>query len=98
MSLNGWLQIALYVIILLLITKPLGSYIYRVMTGQRTFLHPVVQPVERLVDRLIGVREDEEQTWAGYAVAVLVFSLFGVLVTYLQQRTQAWLPLNYGMK
>ena len=90
MTINGWFQIAVYVVVLLLITKPFGSYMYRVFTGQRTFMHPVVRPIERLTYRLIGVSEDEDQTWVGYAVAVLLFSAVGVLTTYLQQRAQFW--------
>jgi K+-transporting ATPase ATPase A chain len=98
MSVNGWLQIAMYFIILLLLTKPFGIYMYRVFTGERTFMHPIVRPIERLLYRLMGVDENGEQTWVTYAVAVLIFSLIGVLVTYLQERTQAFLPLNYGMQ
>ncbi|MBA3943568.1 MAG: potassium-transporting ATPase subunit KdpA [Herpetosiphonaceae bacterium] len=97
MTTLGWLQIAIYFALLLLLTKPLGVYMYRVFTGERTFMHPVIRPLERLTYRLMAVREDEEQDWVGYTVAVLLFSFVGVVATYLQMRIQAGLPLNYGM-
>lgn len=98
MTINGWLQIAVFSGILLLLTKPFGTYMDQVFTGARTFMHPVVRPIERLVYRLIGVDEEEDQSWVQYGITVLMFSVVSLLATYLQQRTQAYLPLNYGMQ
>jgi len=91
----GWIQLALYLGILLLITKPLGLYLLQVLDAKgRTWLDFVVRPVERLTYRLAGVRADEEQDWKQYTVAMLIFSLVTLLVTYAILRWQASLPLN----
>ena len=94
MTANGWIQIALFSLIILLITRPVGGYMTRVFEGGRTFLSPVLKPLERLIYRLSGVREDEEQHWTVYAVAMLMFSLAGFVTLYLLQRLQAVLPFN----
>ncbi|MCE5209403.1 MAG: potassium-transporting ATPase subunit KdpA [Chloroflexi bacterium] len=94
MTLNGWLQIIVYFIVLLLLVKPVGSFIARVFQGERTFLTPVLAPVEKFIYRLNGVNPEEEMTWKTYAVALLVFSLFGILLLFLIQRLQGVLPLN----
>jgi K+-transporting ATPase ATPase A chain len=94
MTVNGWLQIALYCAIVLAITKPLGAYMARVFNGERTVLSPVLRPVERLLYRVSGVDEREEQHWLTYAVAMLAFSLVGVLSLYALQRLQHLLPFN----
>ncbi len=94
MTAVGLLQIAVYFLLLLLLTKPLGLFMARVFSGERTFLHPIVQPIERLIYRLSGVREDEEQHWTRYAASLLAFSLAGILFTYLIQRLQGILPFN----
>ena len=79
---------------ILAVTKPLGVFMARVFAGERTFLHPVLRPLERLIYRLGGVREDVEQRWTGYAGALLAFTVAKFLFTYLIQRLQGWLPLN----
>jgi potassium-transporting ATPase potassium-binding subunit len=93
-TLNGVLQVLLFLVIVLLVTKPLGLYLYKVFNGERTWLSPVFVPVERLFYRLCGVNPEEEQKWTGYMFAVLAFSLAGMLLLYLLERTQQWLPLN----
>jgi K+-transporting ATPase ATPase A chain len=82
------IQWALYSIILLLTAKPIGTYMYRLFTGGRTFIHPVIRPLEGTIYRLTGVREDEEMGWLGYLFASLAFSAPGLLLTYLIERTQ----------
>ncbi|HVZ06367.1 potassium-transporting ATPase subunit KdpA [Rhodopila sp.] len=94
MTLNGWLQIALFCLLLLLITRPLGGYMTRVFNGERTVLSPVLRPLERCFYRLAGVDETEEQHWIGYTVAMLAFSFAGFVVLYALQRLQGILPLN----
>ncbi|HVP68688.1 MAG TPA: potassium-transporting ATPase subunit KdpA [Anaeromyxobacteraceae bacterium] len=94
MTLNGWLEIGLFAIAILLVTKPVGLYLHRVYEGDRQPLPRILGPVERLLYRLSGVDPSKEQDWKGYAIALLVFSLFGVLGTYLILRLQAVLPLN----
>lgn len=94
MTVNGILQIAIYLIVLLLLVKPLGGYMARVYQGERTVLGRALGPVERLTYRLIGVNPEQEMGWKTYAVAVLVFSVFGMLFLYALQRLQGILPLN----
>lgn len=94
MTLNGWLQIALYCVFVIILTKPLGAYMTRVFTGERSLLSPVLQPLERLIYRLSGVDEKTEQHWLTYTVAMLMFSLAGFLSLYALQRLQAVLPFN----
>ncbi|GHO42828.1 potassium-transporting ATPase subunit KdpA [Ktedonospora formicarum] len=93
-TMNAILQVLVYVVLLLLITKPMGLYMMKVFAGERTWLSPVLVPVERLFYKLCGVRADEEQKWTGYTISMLLFSAAGLLLLYLQQRTQQWLPLN----
>ncbi|HUN38713.1 MAG TPA: potassium-transporting ATPase subunit KdpA, partial [Acetobacteraceae bacterium] len=94
MTLNGWLQIALYCVLLLLITRPIGGYMARVFNGERTLLSPVLRPVERLTYGLCGVDETQEQHWVSYAIAMLAFSFAGFVVLYALQRLQGMLPFN----
>src|SRR5579863_8793391 len=94
MTINGWIQIALFSVVVILLTKPLGAHMTRVFSGERTFLTPVLRPVERLIYRLTGVGEAEEQHWTVYAVAMLAFGLAGFVVLYGLQRLQAVLPFN----
>ncbi len=94
MTVNGWLQIALFAALIILIVKPLGYYMTRVFSGERTFLSPVLAPVERGIYRLCGVDERREQSWVVYAVAMLLFSLAGFLSLYALMRLQALLPFN----
>ena len=94
MTISGWIQIALFSVIVILITRPLGGYMTRVFAGERTFLSPVLRPVERAVYWCCGVDEKEEQHWLTYAVAVLFFSVVGFVSLYALQRLQWYLPFN----
>ena len=94
MTFNGWLQIAIYCALLILITKPIGGYMTRVFNGERTLLSPVLGPLERGLYRISGVDETEEQHWVAYAVAMLAFSFAGFVVLYALQRLQGVLPFN----
>ncbi len=94
MTANGWLQIAIFFVLILACAKPLGSFIATVIEGRKNFLTPVLGPVERLIYRICGVKEDEEQHWTRYAGALLAFSLFSALLLYVMQRMQRWLPFN----
>lgn len=94
MTINGWVQIALFVAILLLVTRPLGGYLDNVMAGRRTFLSPVLQPLERGFYRLAGIDPKEEQSWWVYARAMIVFHIVGFTFLYLLLRLQDLLPLN----
>jgi K+-transporting ATPase ATPase A chain len=94
MTAIGWLQAIIFFLIVLAITKPLGSYMARVFQGERTWLSPIFVPFERLIYRLCGVREDEEMTWYAYALSMLAFSLIGLAYLYILLRTQKWLPFN----
>ncbi len=94
MTLNGWLQILVFCGIVLVLVKPLGAYMTRVFSGERTLLSPVLVPIERGLYALAGTNEREEQHWTGYAFAMLMFNLFGVLVLYGLLRLQDVLPLN----
>jgi len=92
MTFNGWLQIALFCVVIVLLVKPFGSYMTRVFTGERTFLSPVLGPLERLFYWLSGVDERSDQNWLTYAVSMLLFSLAGFISLYALMRLQAVLP------
>jgi K+-transporting ATPase ATPase A chain len=94
MTLNGWLQIAIFFALILLGAKPLGTYIRRVFDRQRTFLDPVLVPVERLLYRSTGIDAAHEMRWTEYGSVMLVFTLVTVLLTYLIERLQHLLPFN----
>jgi K+-transporting ATPase ATPase A chain len=94
MTANGLLQIALYFVLIILLTKPLGGYMTRVFAGERTFLSPVLQPIESFFYRRARVDPNKEQNWKTYAVAMLVFNLAGFVLLYAMQRLQSVLPLN----
>ena len=94
MTITGWVQIALFSAIVILITRPFGGYMTRVFNGGRSFLSPVLRPVERAVYWCCGVDEKEEQHWLTYAVAMLFFSIVGFLTLYALQRLQWYLPFN----
>ncbi len=94
MSLNGWLQIVLFIAAVLLLAKPMGLYIVRVFERRKTFLDPVLVPCERLLYRVTGVKSEEEMRWTEYAVAMLVFSAATMILTYVIERIQHLLPLN----
>src|SRR5579871_3387115 len=94
MTTLGIVQILVFFGIIWLLTKPVGLFMSRLFQGQRTFLHPILRPLEVVIYRLCGVREDEEQSWTTYAIALLAFSLFAFLFTYALLRLQGALPLN----
>jgi len=94
MTTNGWLQIILFSLIIFAITKPLGGYMTRVFDGERTFLSPLLRPLEHLVYRVCAIDEKEDQHWLTYAFAMLIFSIAGFLTLYALQRLQALLPFN----
>src|ERR1700739_11942 len=99
MTANGWLQIAIFFALIILCAKPLGTFMTAVMEGRKTWLSPVLGPLERLIYRICGVRLDaqgqpEEQHWTRYAGALLAFSAFSAALLYAMQRLQAWLPCN----
>src|SRR6516165_8408404 len=94
MTFNGWLQIAIFAVLVILITKPFGGYMTRVFNGERTPLHLVFRPIEVGIYKLCGVREDEEQHWISYTVAMLAFSFAGFVIMYAIQRLQNVLPFN----
>jgi K+-transporting ATPase ATPase A chain len=94
MAFNGFLQIAIYLIVLMLLVKPLGGYMARVYQGDRTLLGQVLGPVERLTYRMIGVKPEQEMGWKTYTLAVLLFSVLGILFLYALQRLQGFLPFN----
>ena len=91
----GWIQLALFLGLLLLITKPLGLYLIQVLDAKgRTWLDPILRPLERLTYRLCGVDPEQEQHWKRYTISMLIFSLVTMLVTYAMLRFQGSLPLN----
>src|ERR1035437_4254640 len=95
MDMYGWLQLAAFIGLLLLLTKPMGLYLVRVLDGEgRTFLDPVLKPLELLFYRIFRVDRKQEQDWKQYAVSLLMFSLIGLLFTYIILRIQHLLPLN----
>ena len=94
MTLNGWLQIVLFLGLVLALIKPLGLYMARVFNNERTFLDPVLRPVERLIYWLCGIKPGQEQHWTTYTAAMLLFNLAGMVLLYALQRLQHVLPLN----
>ena len=94
MTANGWLQIAVFFLIVLAVTKPLGIFMANVFERKRTFLDPVLRPIERLIYKLTGVDEEREMPWTEYAIAMLLFSAVPMLLLYLIQRVQFYLPFN----
>ena len=94
MTANGWLQFALFCLILLASVRPVGIYLARVLEGERTWLSPLLRPIERLIYKLCGVHADKEMNWREYAFAVLGFSAVSMLLTYAIERLQNFLPWN----
>ena len=94
MTVNGWLQIAVFLGLVLLVTKPVGVFMTRVFNRERTFMDPVLRPIERLLYRLTGVDENHEMRWTEYAGSMLLFSVVSMLVLYAMERLQLHLPLN----
>ena len=94
MTANGWLQILLFLVLVFLVTKPMGVFMTRVFNREKTFMDPVLRPLERLLYRVSGVDENHEMRWTEYAIAMLLFSGVSMIVLYLMQRLQAYLPFN----
>jgi K+-transporting ATPase ATPase A chain len=94
MTTNGLLQFLLFFLAVLAVTKPLGVFMAKIFSGEQTFISKIFAPLERLIYRLCRVDENSEQTWVTYTAAMLLFNLAGLLLTYLIQRTQYYLPLN----
>jgi potassium-transporting ATPase potassium-binding subunit len=94
MTANGWLQIFVFLLVIFLLTKPLGVFMTRVFDRKRTFLDPVLRPIERLLYKVTGVNETHEMRWTEYAFAMLCFSVIPMLVLYAMERLQQWLPWN----
>src|SRR5215813_11874019 len=94
MTANGWIQFLIFFGLLLALMRPLGIYIARVLEGERTFLSPVLAPIERAVYKVCGIEPSEEMTWREYSVALLLFSLVSMVLTYVIERAQHFLPRN----
>ncbi|MCF4167724.1 potassium-transporting ATPase subunit KdpA [Zavarzinia compransoris] len=94
MTANGWLQIAVFCALVLVLVRPLGGYMARLFSGERVFLSPVLGPVERVLFRAAGISAKQEQGWIAYALSMLAFNLAGLLITYVVLRCQDMLPFN----
>ena len=94
MNIYSWIQVVFYLVVLILLAKPLGSFMAKIYQGERTFLDPVLHPVERLIYRLSGGQAEGDMDWKTYAIAVMLFNGIGLLAVYLLQRLQGGLPLN----
>jgi K+-transporting ATPase ATPase A chain len=94
MTANGWFQIFLFLALVLLVTKPMGIFMTRVFSRERTFMDPVLRPIEQLLYRVAAVDEDHEMHWTEYAISMLLFSLVSMMVLYLIERLQGYLPFN----
>jgi K+-transporting ATPase ATPase A chain len=87
---NGWLQFLVFSAILLASVRPVGIYLARVLEGERTWLDPLLRPIEKLIYRLCGVNAEQEMNWREYAFAMLGFSVVSLLLTYVLERAQGW--------
>src|SRR5579864_8585154 len=94
MTINGWLQILFFLVLVFLVTKPMGVFMARVFNREKTFMDPVLRPMERLLYRCTGVDENHEMRWTEYAISMLLFSLVSMIVLYLMERLQGYLPFN----
>ena len=94
MTTTGWFQILLFLALVFLVTKPLGVFMTRVFSREKTFLDPVLRPIERILYRLTGVDENHEMRWTEYAISMLLFSMASMVVLYLMERLQGYLPFN----
>ena len=94
MTVNGWLQILFFLALTFVVTKPMGVFMARVFNREKTFMDPVLRPIERLLYRVTGVDEDHEMRWTEYAISMLLFSLVSMIVLYAIQRLQGYLPFN----
>ena len=94
MTINGWLQIAFFLLLVFLVTRPMGVLMARVFSREKTFLDPVLRPLERLLYRVTAVDENHEMRWTEYAISMLLFSLISMIGLYLVERLQGYLPFN----
>jgi K+-transporting ATPase ATPase A chain len=94
MTVNGWLQFVAFLAVLLLLMRPLGLYIARVVQGEKTFLDPLLRPIERFIYRACGIQAEQEMSWQQYSVAMLIVSFVSLLLTYVIERAQGLLPWN----
>jgi potassium-transporting ATPase potassium-binding subunit len=94
MTVNGWIQIAIYCGVVLVLVQPLGAFMTRVFNGERTFLSPIVRPVEVALYRICGIEETAEQDWLTYTIAMLLFHIGGFTILYALLRLQGFLPFN----
>ena len=94
MTIYGWVQIIFYLVILILLVKPLGCFMAKVYQGDRTFLSPVFGPIERLIYRTCGIHPDDEMDWKTYTIAMLIFNLLGGVFLFLVLKLQGFLPFN----
>src|SRR3979490_3077343 len=94
MTVTGWLQIILFLRLIFAVTKPMGIFMSHVFNREKTFMDPVLRPLERLLYRVTAVDESHEMRWTEYAVSMLLFSVVSMLVLYLMERAQAFLPFN----
>ena len=94
MTANGWFQIGLFVAVIFLLTKPLGVFLVLVFERKRTILDPVLRPIEKFLYRITGIDENKEMPWTEYGISMLLFSGVSMLLLYLMERIQHWLPLN----
>src|SRR6267154_4445992 len=94
MTANGWFQIGFYLLVIVLVTKPMGVFITRVFNREKTFLDAILRPIEKLIYRLTSIDEKREMRWTEYAIAMLMFSGVSMALLYLIERTQKWLPFN----
>src|SRR5689334_9817923 len=94
MTANGWFQIFLFLALVFLVTKPMGIYMARVFSRENTLLDPVLRPLERLLYRITAVDENREMRWTEYAISMLLFSAVSMIVLYVMQRLQGYLPFN----
>jgi K+-transporting ATPase ATPase A chain len=94
MTANGWLQIFLFLALVFLVTKPMGIYMARVFSREKTFMDPVMRPLERLLYRVTKVDESHEMRWTEYVLSMLLFSFVSMVVLYAMQRLQGYLPFN----
>ncbi|HET9406688.1 MAG TPA: potassium-transporting ATPase subunit KdpA [Candidatus Sulfotelmatobacter sp.] len=94
MTINGWFQILFFLVLIFLVTKPMGVFMSQVFNREKTFMDPVLRPVERLLYRVTGVDENHEMRWTEYAISLLLFSAVSMLMLYLMQRMQQYFPFN----
>src|SRR5690348_9406310 len=94
MTANGWFQILVFLLLIFAVTKPMGIFMAKVFSRERTFLDPVLRPIERVLYRVTGVDEEHEMRWTEYATAMLLFSVVSMVVLYVMERLQGYLPLN----